>query len=487
MGTLHGIIRDSVSGELVEAKVHVLTSNGSFVHPADSILKVGPGDPFFYSSGKFTVNVPRGSTDIIVERGTEYEPLRKVVLMPQKGSVEVELHLKRWTDLPSQHWYPGNTHLHYSEKEARPDERLRLDPKVHDLSVTVISILQRRELPYASNKYPIGFMTDYSTAHHLVDSGEENRHNYRRGGMAYGHIMLLRIRNLVEPVSRGDLVSDFDPDYPPLCYACDDAKRQGGIVLWCHNGIGMEAPVAAALGKLDAFNLFDPYWMDPEYDIWYHLLNCGIPLPASTGTDWFICSNNRVYVQTDQGFTYENWLKGLQAGNTFITNGPALFLNIDGKMPGGWIDSPNGTPRKISGEISWDSHYPINCLELIHNGRVAQCKEFNEVSVRTGKWAFDIKIEMDSWIAARAYGGARDSFAQAIYAHTSPVYIGTGRPDRVSQESAAFFVRSIDDSMDWIRRIGTFTKDEQREEVLHLFHEGRKVYAGLAEGVPSTE
>jgi len=442
-------------------------------------LKVGPGNPFFYSAGEFTVNVPGGATDIIVERGTEYEPLRKVVSMPQKGSVGVELHLKRWTDLPSQHWYPGNTHLHYSEREVRPDDRLKLEPKVHDLSVTVISILQRRELPYASNKYPVGFMTDYSTAHHLVDCGEENRHNYRRGGMAYGHVMFLRIRNLVEPVSRGDLVSDFDPDYPPICYACDDAKRQGGIVLWCHNGIGMEAPVTAALGKLDAFNLFDPYWMDPEYDIWYHLLNCGIPLPASTGTDWFICSNNRVYVQAYQEFTYENWLRGLQAGRTFITNGPALLLTVDGEMPGARIDSPNGIPRKISGEVSWHSHYPINHIELVHNGSVIQRKGPNKAS-QSGAWTFDIEIETDGWVAARAYGDARDSFAQAIYAHTSPVYIGTGRPNRIAQESAAFFVRSIDDSIDWVSRIGKFTKNEQREEVLHLFQEGRKVYAALA-------
>ena len=87
MGTLHGIIRDSVSGEPVEAKVHVLTSSGDFVHPADSILKVGPGDPFFYSAGEFSVAVPRGSTDIVVERGTEYEPLRKVVSAPQRGTL----------------------------------------------------------------------------------------------------------------------------------------------------------------------------------------------------------------------------------------------------------------------------------------------------------------------------------------------------------------------------------------------------------------
>ena len=176
--------------------------------------------------------------------------------------------------------------------------------------------------------------------------------------------MFLHIKNLVEPVSRGDLVSNFDPDYPPICYACNDAKRQGGVVLWCHNGRGMEAPVAAALGKLDAFNLFDPSWKDLEYDIWYHLLNCGIPLPASTGTDWFICANNRVYVQTDGEFTYESWLRGLQAGRTFITNGPALFLNLDGESPGSTIESPNGRPRTVSGQITWQSHYPLNTVRI---------------------------------------------------------------------------------------------------------------------------
>ena len=41
MGTLHGIIRDSVSGEPVEAKVHVLTSSGDFVHPRWQHLESG--------------------------------------------------------------------------------------------------------------------------------------------------------------------------------------------------------------------------------------------------------------------------------------------------------------------------------------------------------------------------------------------------------------------------------------------------------------
>jgi hypothetical protein len=480
MGTLHGIIRDSVSGNHLEAKVHVLTSTGQFVHPSNSILKVGPGQPFFYCPGEFTVSVPRGSTDIVVERGTEYEPLRKVVKMPKTGAVDVELNLKRWTDLPSMNWYPGNTHIHYSEKENQPDERLRLDPKVHDFRITVVSILQRREIPYASNKYPIGIMTDFCTAHHVVDIGEENRHNARRAGSpGYGHIMLLRLRNQVDPVSRGDLVNDFDPDYPPLCYACDDAKRQGGIVLWCHNGAGMEAPVAAALGKLDAFNMFDPYWNNLEYDIWYLLLNCGIRMPASTGSDWFVCSNNRVYVQTEDEFTYDKWIQNMQAGRTFITNGPGLFITVDGQMPGANLDSPQGKSKKLAGKISWISHYPLNLIELIHNGKVAQANEYHE-GTYSGEWQFDLSVDTDGWVSARASGNARDSFDHAVYAHTSPIYIGAGKPAGISQESAAYFVRSIDDSLQSIKTSGRFTVDSQREEVVHLFEEGRKVYAKLA-------
>ena len=480
MATLKGVIRDSVSGAPVAARVYVLNCVGEFAHPANSIMKVGSGDPFFYCSGEFSVQVPGGSTDIVVERGTEYQPLRRVVAVPARGTVEVELELERWVDLPSQRWYPGNTHIHYSELEERPDERLRLDPEVNDLSVTAISVLQRGQLPYASNSYPIGFMTDFSTDHRQVDCGEENRHNSRHGG-GYGHVMLLNIRNLVEPVSRGDLVNAFDPDYPPLCYACDDAKTQGGIVIWCHNGHGMEAPVAAALGKLDAFNLFDPCWKEVEYNIWYRLLNCGIPLPASTGSDWFICSNNRVYVQTEEEFTYANWLQGLRQGRTFITNGPALFLEMDGQQPGGHIDPPRGRSRQVSGQVEWRSFYPLRRIEVVHDGEVIHRQVLDEeMRQREGKWRFDVEVEGDGWIGARAYGEARDSFAQPVYAHTSPVYIGTGLPARKVEESASFFARAIDESSELIHHFGRFTRDEQREEVLHLFEEGRKVYDDLA-------
>ena len=69
--------------------------------------------------------------------------------------------------------------------------------------------------------------------------------------------------------------------------------------------------------------------MEPEYDIWYQMLNCGMRLPASTGSDWFVCSSNRVYVDVGAEFSYGTWLAGLREGRTFITDGLVTGVRTD--------------------------------------------------------------------------------------------------------------------------------------------------------------
>ena len=472
-----GSIIDRASGERVAARVQVLSSQGMFVQPSDAILKVGAGDPFFYADGVFEVVVPRGPVRVTVERGTEYVPATLDLEAPSHGTLAVDIELVRWTDLGDRGWHPGNTHIHYDEKETRPDERLRLDPRVEDLRMTAISILKRRDLTYATNKYPPGMLTEFSSGHHYVQCGEENRHNFTASGPhGYGHVMLLNIRNVVEPVSRGVLVDAFDPDYPPLSYACDDAHRQGGVVIWCHNGQGMEAPVAAALGKLDAFNLFDPHWMDAEYDVYYQMLNAGIRLPASTGSDWFICNGNRVYAHTGGAFEYEDWLQALKQGRTFITNGPALSLTVQGGGPGDEIEARPG--ERLSTLAAWDSHYPVSRVEVLFNGRVVGGESFPHGS-KGGRLEADVPADSDGWIAARLRSDVRDSYHQPIFAHTSPVYVKTGTDSPERSEAARGFDASIERDLEWVRTRGKFYNDKQRREIADLFREGQGVYRAM--------
>ena len=67
-------IIDKVTKQNVAARVQILDSQGDFLSPASSILKIGPGLPFFYSDGVVDCEVSRGPLHVLVERGTEYVP-----------------------------------------------------------------------------------------------------------------------------------------------------------------------------------------------------------------------------------------------------------------------------------------------------------------------------------------------------------------------------------------------------------------------------
>ncbi len=481
MATLTGTIHDAATGSRLAAKVSVQGSHGLFLAPENSLETVGTTNPFFYCDGAFTLEGPRGQADVRVERGTEYAPLEMTVDLPPSGAVNLELPLQRWISLPKQGLYPGNTHIHYREFETRPEERLRFDSTVEDLTVTIVSVLQREELEYATNRLPVGEMEHPTAPGHVLDVGEETRHNSAMGDIGYGHVMLVRLQEQVEPLSRGVLVDESAPDYPPLIDACAAAQEQGGVAIWCHNGQGMEAPIAAGLGRLDALNLFDPYWLDPEYDLWYHLLNCGFHLPVSTGSDWFVCSANRVYVQLEDSFSYDTWLKGLKSGATFITNGPSLALRVAGQLPGAVVDLRASRRKQVNAFVRWQALRPVQRIELVCNGEVVAREEYSE-GLREGVLRARLAVPNDSWIAARCWGRQRDSYGHSQWAHTSPVYVEAGGPNPAARASGEFFVEEIERAIEWITTKGRFEHDDHRQRMVEIFNAGREQYERLARG-----
>jgi hypothetical protein len=46
----------------------------------------------------------------------------------------------------------------------------------------------------------------------------------------------------------------------------------------------------------------------------------------------------------------------------------------------------------------------------------------------------------------------------------------------ITPDCAAFFVRALDRSMEWVQTKGRFTRNHQREEVVELFRRGQEVY-----------
>ena len=91
----------------------------------------------------------------------------------------------------------------------------------------------------------------------------------------------------------------------------------------------------------------------------------------------------------------------------------------------------------------------------------------------------DITANSDGWLAARLSSDARDSFYQPVFAHTSPVYVATGRDGPEKRSAAAWFDTAIEESLQWVRSKGRFYDDGQRKEIEDLFRQGQQVYRAI--------
>src|SRR5579872_88783 len=475
---IRGSLIDGGTGQPVAAKIRVTNTNSKEVYlPARAIKtmpKTAKVDRYFYARGSYEIAVPPGRYQIEVVRGISHDA---AIEYTEVGSGITHIHNFRIPVLKDLHrtgWYSGNTHTHYAlEIEEDPDDRLRMVPPAEGLDVSVISYLIRNDSPYITNRYPVGPLPQFCQDGTIVDMGEEARNNRTFSEFGYGHVLFLHIPRAVEPVSTGLLSKDGKaPDFPTLSMLCANAREIGGTTVWCHNGSGVESPVAAALGQMDAYNLADG--LEADYRRYYGLLNCGFRLPASTGTDWWIYDHNRVFVQVEGKFTYDNWIAGLRAGRTFVSNGPLIELRVDGKGPGSSIESSG----QLEVSANAVSRLPFERLEIVYNGEIIA--EESSLKQREAVLHRQISVNRGGWIAARVSGGGKTYAGYTVFAHTSPIYVRVQDTPHRQAEAAGAFVDEIEESMQLIRKSFRFAKDADRALALGRFEAGRRVFGKLA-------
>jgi len=477
---IKGRLTDAATGQPVAAKIRVVeTDAGEEFMPAAAIRTMPKRRPagakhYFYARGSYEIAVPPGRYMIEVVRGICHEAATKFTEVGAGITHVVDFDLAVLRDMHAAGWHSGNTHTHYHlEIDENPDDRLRLVPPAEALDISVISYLVRNDSPYITNRYPIGRLPEFSRDGTIIDMGEEARNNKTFGDFGYGHCLFLNISRAVEPVSTGLLSRSGDaPDFPTLSMLCEEARRIGGTTVWCHNGGGMETPVAVALGHVDAFNLGDG--LDADYERYYGLLNCGFRLPASSGTDWWIYDHNRVFVQVPGDFTYESWISGLRAGRTFVSNGPLIEFTVNGQGPGSTLQV--NEPLKV--RASALSRVPFERLEIVHDGEVIA--QQTAVSQRHASIEQEVLVERGGWIAARVSGNTKTYAGFRVYAHSSPVYLRVaGTPFRRASAAGAF-IDEIEDSKRFIRKSYKFASQADLALALGRFDAGRDSFIRLA-------
>jgi len=480
-GTLRGRLLDGASGQPVPAKIRVTNLASQQVYLPDGTIKTMPKKPrsgkgrYFYARGAFEVALPAGKYQLEVVRGLCHQAVVSEVEIAPGASRVLDCRLPLLEDLRRAGWYCGNTHTHYHlDLEETPDERLKVVPPAEALDVSVISYLIRNQLPYPSNALPIGRLPQFSRDGTLVDMGEECRNNRPNNQIGYGHCLFINIPRLVEPVSTGMLSREAGaPDFPTLSMLCTEAQKIGGTTVWCHDGAGMEMPVAVSLGVVDVFNLGDGN--DTRYDQYYQFLNCGFRLPASSGTDWWIYDHNRVFVRVKGKFSYDAWIAGLRAGRTFVTNGPLLKFTVNEGGPGEVVRA--GARVKVLARAL--SRVPFERLELVHDGVVIA--ERLATANREAPLEAVVPVERSGWMALRIGAGThRTDTGYTPFAHTAPVYLEVKGKPQFRAEAARAFAREIEQSCEFIRKNYRFAKEADQALALGRFEEARRFYAKFA-------
>src|SRR5262249_22045322 len=189
-----------------------------------------------------------------------------------------------------------------------------------------------------------------------------------------------------------------------------------------------------------------------------------------------VLGHPRTYARLEPGqeFTYQNWIEAVRAGRTFVTNGPFLFLTVNGQDPGSVIDlsEPAETVR-VRAQVK--SLSPLCRLEVVANNQVVAGTE-PAGSPASALIESDVSLPSGGWVLARCWGEYDDAMEQWVAAITSPVSIQVGgRSPKGDPAIVTKFIRHLDTMLEWVNHEARCETDQQRQHLAGIFESAREV------------
>jgi hypothetical protein len=154
---------------------------------------------------------------------------------------------------------------------------------------------------------------------------------------------------------------------------------------------------------------------------------------------------SRVYVHLDEPFSFDAWMAGLAAGRSFVTTGPMIFGEVDGKRPGAFLP-PASAGKEYRLDCLVSSEQPLEVIELIVNGRVI--RQFEPSNHKTSADSFESRVSTgfnparSSWLAWRCF--ERRPNNRLRFAHTAPWHFEVpGHPIRPRRAEIDWLVARV--------------------------------------------
>jgi len=481
--SLVGRIVDKKSGRPLAARVYIESAAGEwfFVQSAASQGSTVPYDKTNWirkesfekhttvSAHPFRADLPPGKYTITVERGKEYFTETKPLSLGQTDT-EIDIRLRRWTDLAKRGWFSGETHIH------RTLEELPNVIQAEDLNVAMpltYWVTRSDTAPTSGDRNIGGEIPDKlitvdpthviwprNTEYEIFSVGQK-RHTL-------GALFFLNHKSVFNegvppwgPLARiaraeGTILDMDKLDWP---FSMTLPHSTGARLYELANNHMWRTKFAFTKWNSRTPGFFQPptgnttgneeEWINYTFGLYYTLLNAGFPLVPTAGTANGVhpvpAGFSRVYVYQPDGFNYDKWLDGLKRGRSFVTTGPMLFAKVNDRQPGGIIElSSDGAEVSVTGEVVSES--PVSFLEIVVNGRPVLKVSSQPKTTPSGahQMTFSTKllIKNSSWIAVRCYEERPDG--RLRFAHTGQWTVNVpGKPLRPSPEEKEYLIERV--------------------------------------------
>ncbi|KAA5538694.1 hypothetical protein FYK55_26640 [Roseiconus nitratireducens] len=496
---LVGAVFDERTGKPIPSRIHLRDANGAW----KLVQSVG-GDAIHYdrrpprmagssevhttlTADPFSVALPAGRYTIRVERGKEYLPVEETLEVGGE-SVTRQFRLRRWANLAERGWYSGDTHLHRSLDEL-PNAMLAEDLNVtFPLTYWVTRAGQTPDSPRAARPVP-DKLIQVDPTHVIYPVNTEYEIAQVSGRrQTLGAVFVLNHRQPlqlaappVRPVARlardQDALLDLDKHSWPWSLMIAPVmevdlfelsnnhvwQTRFGFKDWTS---GTDAEYMDVEKDEDGFS--ESGWIDYGFQTYYALLNCGLRMRVSAGTASGVhpvqIGFSRVYVHVPGQFSYQKWIRGLDAGRSFVTNGPMLDVRFNGRHAGETFSTESGGQTRIAVTGQCESRRPLERIEIVVNGIVRQSVSPQNLPLEDGGYLTRLDVSVDDpdsyWVAVRCF--EKHPSGRVRFAHTNPVYMDIpDRPLIPRREQVDYLVNRVSKVMGELRGV---LSDEALEE-----------------------
>ncbi len=472
----------------VSARIALVAGDGHPIVPDSGQTRFDGqnGIAFFYSSGVADVTVPAGDIDLAAVQGLATPVASQRVRLAPGEMRTVTLTMAPVWNARANGWLSGEHHFHLNYGGPYRLEQSALVPmgKAEDLDVLTPMLANHAQ---RFEDQPL-FAYRHTDTKPWITWAQEVRAHF------FGHVGLINSRGLFWPWIWGPGYDVYSRDDRPNAEALDFAAAQGGINTYVHPVSGAEPFATAASlrtiplgfvadavqGRINAIELAC-LWSDERGTaaLWYRVLNAGIPMVLTAGTDamnnlyrTMAIGTTRVYVQPARPSELGSYFAGLKAGRSFVTTGPMLEFRVSRAGPGQVV-------KRSGAAQSWtlDVHsaVAVDTIEIVVNGGVVErLPAFSAPGSR--HYTGSVTLPAGGWIAARVAGPptkswpAMDSYA---FAHTSPIWIDRiGSTEPMAQAAAARDLLRALDVADQALAIGY--ADAEHPRLLAHFAAARK-------------